>query len=87
MSLYLWRKIFKKFEDNFDLKDSDTDAIEAQVLKHIEGAITGPIIVLLGVNGLFHKYFMEASFRAQEYHKDPESFKKILDFFAHLGWF
>src|SRR5690606_34719593 len=27
------------------------------------------------------------SFRAQEYHKDPESFKKILDFFAYLGWF
>ncbi len=24
---------------------------------------------------------------AEEYHKDPESFKKILDFFAHLGWF
>ena len=30
---------------------------------------------------------MEASFRAQEFHKDPESFKKILDFFANLGWF
>ena len=30
---------------------------------------------------------MEASFTAEEYHRDPESFKKILDFFAHLGWF
>ena len=80
-------KIFIKFENKFDLKNTDSDTVEAQVLKHIEGAIAGPIIVLLGVNGFFHKYFMEASFRAQEYHKDPESFKKILDFFSHLGWF
>lgn len=80
-------RIFKKFEANFGLDISDESSIEYQIYKHIEGAIAGPIIVLLGVNGLFHKYFMEASFTAEEYHKDPESFKKILDFFAHLGWF
>ncbi|MBV7267594.1 class I SAM-dependent methyltransferase [Winogradskyella luteola] len=80
-------RIFKKFEINFGLDVSNESSIEYQVLKHIEGVIAGPIIVLLGVNGLFHKYFMEASFTAEEYHKDPESFKKILDFFAHLGWF
>ncbi len=80
-------KIFKKFENKFDLKNVEDNSVEAQILKHIEGAIAGPIIVLLGVNGFFHKYFMEASFRAHEYHKDPESFKKILDFFSHLGWF
>ncbi|WP_243471684.1 class I SAM-dependent methyltransferase [Winogradskyella sp. MH6] len=80
-------RIFKKFEANFGLDISDESSIEYQIYKHIEGSIAGPIIVLLGVNGLFHKYFMEASFTAEEYHKDPESFKKILDFFAHLGWF
>lgn len=80
-------RIFNKFETNFNLDASDENSIEFQVLKHIEGVIAAPIIVLLGVNGLFHKYFMEASFTAEEYHKDPESFKKILDFFAHLGWF
>lgn len=80
-------RIFKKFETNFGLNQSDQDSIEYQILKHIEGVIAGPIIVLLGVNGLFHKYFMEASFTAEEYHKDPESFKKILDFLSHLGWF
>jgi SAM-dependent methyltransferase len=80
-------RIFNKFETNFGLDVSDENSIEFQVLKHIEGVIAGPIIVLLGVNGLFHKYFMEASFTAEEYHKDPESFKKILDFFAHLDWF
>lgn len=80
-------RIFKKFETNFGLDISNEDSIEYQIYKHIEGSIAGPIIVLLGVNGLFHKYFMEASFTAEEYHKDPESFKKILDFFAHLGWF
>lgn len=78
-------KVFKKFENNYGLNIENP--LDFQMLKHIEGAISSPIIVLLGVNGLFHKYFMEASFRAQEYHKDPESFKKILNFFAHLGWF
>lgn len=80
-------RIFKKFETNFGLDTSNEASIEYQIYKHIEGVIAGPIIVLLGVNGLFHKYFMEASFTAEEYHKDPESFKKILDFFSHLGWF
>jgi len=80
-------RIFKRFETNYDIEVSNEDSIEYQILKHIEGVIAGPIIVLLGVNGLFHKYFMEASFTAEEYHKNPESFKKILDFLSHLGWF
>ena len=80
-------RIFKKHEENFGLTEIEDNSIEHQILKHIEGVIVAPIIVMLGVSGLFHKYFMEASFRAQEFHKDPESFKKILDFFVHLGWF
>jgi len=80
-------RIFKKYESQFGLTNVSEDTIEYQILKHIEGVIVAPIIVMLGVSGLFHKYFMEASFRAQEFHKDPESFKKILDFFANLGWF
>lgn len=80
-------RIFKNFESNYGIDVSNETSINYQVLKHIEGVIAGPIIVLLGVNGLFHKYFMEASFTAEEYHRDPESFKKILDFLSHLGWF
>ena len=80
-------KIFKKYENHFGLIMTEQESIENQILKHIEGVIIAPIIVLLGVNGLFHKYFMEASFTAEEYHKDPESFKKILDFLSYLGWF
>lgn len=80
-------KIFNKYKNHFGLENIKEDSIEHQILMHIEGVIIAPIIVMLGVNGLFHKYFMEASFRAQEYHKNPESFKKILDFFVHLGWF
>lgn len=80
-------RIFKKVEDNYGLEVSENNSINYQIIKHIEGVIAGPIIVHLGVNGLFHKYFMEASFTAEEYHRDPESFKKILDFLTHLGWF
>jgi len=80
-------RIFNKHKTNYGLPECTANSIEQQILTHIEGVIVAPIIVMLGVNGLFHKYFMEASFRAQEYHNNPESFKKILDFFAHLGWF
>lgn len=80
-------RIFRKHEAKYDLIDVSDNSIEHQMLMHIEGVIVAPIIVMLGVNGLFHKYFMEASFRAQEFHSNPESFKKILDFFTHLGWF
>ena len=83
----MWTFISTKYEVNFGLETVEGDSIEHQVLKHIEGAIVAPITVLLGVNGMFHKYFMEASFTAEEYHKDPESFKKILDFLSYLGWF
>ncbi|MBX9669322.1 MAG: class I SAM-dependent methyltransferase [Candidatus Obscuribacterales bacterium] len=82
--------IFKKYRENFGIEfssDPDTLFIQQQVLKHIEGVAIGPTIVSLGMGGMFHKYFMEASFKAEEFHEDSESFGKILDFFAFLGWF
>jgi hypothetical protein len=80
-------RIFKEYQSHFGLDIKNESSTEYQILKHIEGVIIAPLIVLLGMNGFFHKYFMDASFRAQEYHKEPESFKKILDFLSHLGWF
>ncbi len=83
-------KIFRKYRDNYDLEfspDDNTRRIQEQVLKHIEGVIIGPSIVALGMGGMFHKYFMEASFKPEEFHQDAESFEKILDFFTFLGWF
>ncbi len=61
--------------------------IQQQIQRHIEGVLVGPITVFLGMDGMFHKYFMEASFSAEEFHEDPESFCKILDFLHYLGWF
>ncbi len=74
----------ERYQAGFGLSDG---RIVKQVLKHIEGALIGPTIVHLGMGGMFHKYFMEASFRADEYHEHPESFYKLLSFLAHLGWF
>ncbi|WP_298156970.1 class I SAM-dependent methyltransferase [Flavobacterium sp.] len=82
--------IFEKFKSGYGLKmshDSLTNQIQRQVLKHIEGYLVGPTLVRLGMNGMFHKYFMEISFRPEEYHRSPDDFSKILDFFVHLGWF
>lgn len=58
-----------------------------KVLKQIEGYLVAPVIVNLGMSGMFHKYFMETSFRADEYHKQPEVFAKILNFLTYLNWF
>lgn len=47
----------------------------------------GPSIVHLAMNGMFHKYFMETSFRAEEFHHHPDCFESLLDFFTWKGWF
>ena len=82
--------IFEKYKKKYGIEHSDDiliNTIQEQILKHIEGYLAGPTIVRLAMNGMFHKYFMETSFRPEEFHKSPENFKKILDFFVHLGWF
>ncbi|MCR9288953.1 MAG: class I SAM-dependent methyltransferase [Bacteroidetes bacterium] len=80
--------IFKKYTNNYGLVFSEKEEeIQRQVLKHIEGMLVGPTVVALGMSGMFHKYFMEASFKPEEFHADTESFEKLLDFFTHLGWF
>jgi hypothetical protein len=89
-SIALLEPILKKFTENYHIhfeEDEHLRAIQEQMLTHIEGYLVGPIVVNLGMTGMFHKYFMESSFRADEFHKHPEAFAKILDFFVHLGWF
>ena len=83
-------RIFLKYNKG-DYSGNGTTALEQeidlQIKTQIEGLLVGPITVMLGMDGMFHKYFMEASFGADEFHEDPESFSKILDFFTNLGWF
>ncbi len=86
----LLNKLFAKYKTNFGIVFADDEKIrtlQEQVLYHIEGVLVGPTIVMLGMTGMFHKYFMETSFRPEEFHKKPECFKEILDFLAHLEWF
>ncbi len=83
-------RIFLKFSKGEYSGNGSSDLqqeIDLQIQMQIEGLLVGPITVMLGMDGMFHKYFMEASFGADEFHEDPESFSKILDFFTHLGWF
>ncbi len=82
--------LYAKYKSNYGISFSNDDkvhAIQQQVLYHIEGILVGPTIVMLGMTGMFHKYFMETSFRPEEFHKKPECFKEILNFLTHLGWF
>jgi hypothetical protein len=83
-------ELFSKYKSNFGIqlaKDAKTRNIQEQILYHIEGVLVGPTVVMLGMTGMFHKYFMETSFRPEEFHKKPECFKEILDFLSHLEWF
>ena len=81
--------IFRNYRSRYGLSSKDPLEleIENQVLKHIEGHIVGPTVVALGMGGMFHKYFMEASFLPEEFHEDGESFSRLLDFFVFLDWF
>lgn len=83
-------KLYAKYKSNYGIlfsNDNNIKAIQEQVLSHIEGVLVGPTVVMLGMTGMFHKYFMETSFRPEEFHKNPECFKEILDFLTHLDWF
>ncbi|RMB57601.1 class I SAM-dependent methyltransferase [Dokdonia sinensis] len=82
--------IFDKYKDNYNLdfsKDKTTREIQEQVLAHIEGIILGPTLVHLAMNGAFHKYFMQASFRPEEFHNDAENFMKLLDMLVYFDLF
>lgn len=81
-----WIQLFEKYKE-FLFNEAEDDSLEFQLKKHIEGVLIGPIIVKLGMSGMFHKYFMEASFSAGEFHKNPECFEMILGYLAELGWF
>jgi SAM-dependent methyltransferase len=83
-------KIMQKYTQNYGVifsEDAKKRAVQQQILWHIEGLIVAPTVVHLGMSGMFHKYFMEASFRAEEFHSDSDNFQQLLLFFTHLGWF
>ncbi len=86
----LLEKISKNYQNDYGIKldeDENKSRIQKQFLKHIEGIIVGPTVVALGMNGMFHKYFMEASFMPEEFHEDGDSFGRLLDIFVYLDWF
>lgn len=86
----VWITIAKKYQAGYGLELSSDPvilSIQNQILKHVEGMLVAPSVVSLGMSGMFHKYFMEASFRPEEFHKDANSFSDLLDFFSFLGWF
>lgn len=84
------REIFLRYFDRYGLPAAEDPAVrrlQDQVLAHIEGILVGPTVVHLGMGGMFHKYFMEASFRPEEFHHHPASFRELLQFLARMGWF
>lgn len=85
-----WLRLFNKYE-SYLLSSNEAEfkdkPLHFQIAKHIEGVLLGPLIVRLGMSGLFHKYFMEASFSAEEFHKNPHYFHQVLERLTQLNWF
>ncbi len=84
------KSIYEKYRNNYGVhfsQNASQRAIEQQILTHIEGIIVGPTTVRLGMNGMFHKYFMETRFKPEEFHENYEDFDQLLSILANIGWF
>ncbi len=87
---YKLEKLFFNFKKKFGTPvptEENEIRIFNQICNHIEGIIVGPTAVLLGMNSMFHKYFMQTKFKAEEFHKDAINFGRLLDILTQLGWF
>lgn len=80
-----WVAIYRKYRHL--LTEISSDAQQLQVQKHVEGCLFAPLIVRLGMSGMFHNYFMQSSFSAAEFHKNPACFENVLLALTDLGWF
>ena len=81
---------YNRYKSNYNISLSENwrkRRVQEQILTHIEGVILGPTIVQLGITGMFHKYFMETRFKAEEFHENHEAFDQLLTILADLGWF
>jgi|TARA_R110002110_G_scaffold162494_17_gene361834 SAM-dependent methyltransferase len=86
----LLEDIYNKFKNNFGIELSSDPLIrnvQDQILIHIEGNILGPTLVHLGMSGMFHKYFMQTRFRPEEFHRDFEGFRRLLNILTDLNFF
>lgn len=84
------KSLFRNYERRFDMPEPADDRereAQEQVLKHIEGLMVGPLIVGLGMNGLFNEYFSIAPFEVEEFTEHHDEVKAIVDFFTSIGWF
>ncbi len=82
--------LYNNFKNNFGLPtpaDTKEKKVFEQILAHIEGIIIAPTVVLLGMSGMFHKYFMQTKFKAEEFHKDADNFGRLLNVLTGLKWF
>ncbi|WP_431166422.1 class I SAM-dependent methyltransferase [Tenacibaculum halocynthiae] len=83
-------ELYLNFKKKFNISstpNSRENEVLNQILTHIEGIIIGPTVVLLGMSGMFHKYFMQTKFKAEEFHKGAKNFSRLLDILTGLDWF
>ena len=84
-----YKKCFHLHQSRWNLPDhgnKEEIIVFEQIACHLEGLLAAPLIVGLGIEGLFHNYFSVAPFKVEEYTPFREVFNDIFKFFSKLGW-
>lgn len=78
---FVWRD---KLENN----DATPDFVKDQMLVHLEGIISGPALVSLGMHDFFKQYNQNnPCFTVDELEGSAEHMQVYFDWFTNLGWF
>lgn len=78
---------YHKLKEDDIYADARTQQVQKQILRHIEGMIVGPLVVALGINGMFHQYFSIAPFEVEEFTPHHKEVREIIGFLTSIGWF
>ena len=87
----VFRSLMQNHRNDWGLEkstDAKKQALQEEMLRHIEGILTGTIVVALGMNGFF-KQFNEhkTSFEISNLEGNQVQLLEIFDFLSALGWF
>lgn len=78
---FVWKE---KLENNC----STPDFVKTEILVHLEGIITGPILVSLGMNGFFDQYNeSNPCFKIEDLDGNAKHLEVCFNWFNNLGWF
>ncbi len=87
----LFRHLMQHHEEDWHVgatPDPLTQAVQEEMLDHLEGMIVGPILVALSRNGFFEKVnAKQTTFSLADHTNNTKQWQEIFDFLTSLAWF